>query len=330
MADQRELQIAIMGNKKSGKTSIARVVFQKMSVNETWFIESTNRVEVIPIQNNPYTKFSLLDFPGTFDPLHMNSQEKKYLESCAMIIYVLDAQDEPYNAALQKLVTIMTKVNEINAECKYEVFIHKIDGDMFTNDELKLEVQNEVSDILKPEINERGLPEPAYHLTSIYDLTVYEALSKVIHKITPQVAYLQNLLDVLMTNCRMDKVYVFDVISKLYIATDSTPVDLISYELCSDMIDVVIDVSCIYGMGKEENYNKAFDNKSTSVIKLDTGLTLYLREVEHLLALVCLVKDENFDRQHLIDYNIDCFREGAQKIFEAHKKLSREQEESKV
>ena len=109
MADQREQQIAIMGNKKSGKTSIARVVFQKMSVNETWFIESTNRVEVIPIQNNPYTKFSLLDFPGTFDPMNMSSQEKKHLESCAMIIYVLDAQDEPYNAALQKLVTIMTK-----------------------------------------------------------------------------------------------------------------------------------------------------------------------------------------------------------------------------
>lgn len=35
--------------------------------------------------------------------------------------------------------------------------------------------------------------------------------------------------------------------SKIYIATDSTPVDMQSYELCCDMIDVVIDVSCIYG-----------------------------------------------------------------------------------
>ena len=45
----------------------------------------------------------------------------------------------------------------------------------------------------------------------------------------------------------MEKSYLFDVVSKVYIATDSNPVDMQSYELCSDMIDVVIDVSCIYG-----------------------------------------------------------------------------------
>jgi len=141
---------------------------------------------------------------------------------------------------------------------------------------------------------------------------------------------MQNLLDILMGHCRIDKVYIFDVISKLYIATDSTPVDLISYELCSDMIDVVIDVSCIYGVGPEENYNNAFDDKSTSIIRLDSGLTLYLREIEHLLALVCLVKDENFERHNLIDYNIDKFREGAKKIFEAKENWTKEQEEVKL
>jgi hypothetical protein len=45
----------------------------------------------------------------------------------------------------------------------------------------------------------------------------------------------------------MEKSFLFDVVSKVYIATDSNPVDMQSYELCSDMIDVVIDVSCIYG-----------------------------------------------------------------------------------
>ena len=37
------------------------------------------------------------------------------------------------------------------------------------------------------------------------------------------------------------------MVSKIYIATDSNPVDDRGYELCSDMIDVVFDVSCIYG-----------------------------------------------------------------------------------
>jgi Ras-related GTP-binding protein C/D len=73
----------------------------------------------------------------------------------------------------------------------------------------------------------------------------------------------------------------------------------------------------------------AFDKKSTSVIKLDSGLTLYLREIEHMLALVCLVKEDNFDRQNLIDFNIDIFKDGVKQIFQAHDKMAKG-EENKV
>lgn len=51
----------------------------------------------------------------------------------------------------------------------------------------------------------------------------------------------------LKQNSGIEKAFLFDVVSKIYIATDSSPVDMQSYELCCDMIDVVIDVSCIYG-----------------------------------------------------------------------------------
>lgn len=48
-------------------------------------------------------------------------------------------------------------------------------------------------------------------------------------------------------NSGIEKAFLFDVVSKIYIATDSSPVDMQTYELCCDMIDVVIDISCIYG-----------------------------------------------------------------------------------
>jgi Ras-related GTP-binding protein C/D len=48
-------------------------------------------------------------------------------------------------------------------------------------------------------------------------------------------------------NCGIDKAFLFDVVSKIYIATDSSPVDMQTYELCCDMIDVVMDMSGIYG-----------------------------------------------------------------------------------
>jgi Ras-related GTP-binding protein C/D len=37
------------------------------------------------------------------------------------------------------------------------------------------------------------------------------------------------------------------------VATDSNPVNMQTYELCSDMIDVVIDVSCVYGDEEKGN-----------------------------------------------------------------------------
>lgn len=40
------------------------------------------------------------------------------------------------------------------------------------------------------------------------------------------------------TSCSIDKSYLVDVVTKLYIATDSNPVDVRTYELCSDLVDV--------------------------------------------------------------------------------------------
>ena len=87
----------------------------------------------------------------------------------------------------------------------------------------------------------------SFQLTSIYDHTIYEALSKVIQKLLPQVSFISQMIDSLITNCKIEKAFLFDVISKVYIATDSNPVEMKHYEICSELIDVLIDVSCIYG-----------------------------------------------------------------------------------
>lgn len=50
-----------------------------------------------------------------------------------------------------------------------------------------------------------------------------------------------------LQNSGIEKAFLFDVLSKIYIATDSSAVDMQSYELCCEMIDVVIDISDIYG-----------------------------------------------------------------------------------
>lgn len=164
----------------------------------------------------------------------------------------------------------------------------------------------------------------SFYLTSIYDHSIYETLSKVIQKLLPQVSYITSLIDNLINSSRIEKAFLFDVISKIYIATDSNPVEMKHYEICSELIDVLIDVSCIYGVDEQVGTLK-FDKESSSIIKLNHAgfsgdeVVLYLREVDKCLALVCLINEKEFHKQHLINYNIDKFKEGLRKIFEATK-----------
>lgn len=140
------------------------------------------------------------------------------------------------------------------------------------------------------------------------------------------------------------------MVSKLYISTDSGPVDAQSVELCSDMIDVVLDVSGIYGLGpktatppttkaesdhdgegglvgalisqvpaeelEEEmvDPDSAYDTDSASVIRLMNGMVLYLKEVDTMLALVCITRSENFRKKALINYNIGCLKRALQSL----------------
>ena len=109
------------------------------------------------------------------------------------------------------------------------------------------------------------------------------------------------------------------MISKIFIATDSSPVDMQSYELCADMIDVVIDISCIYGgdaaraAADDEHNPKPAD--SHCIITLNNGTALFLREVNRSLALVCILKDSVLHQQGLLEYNFKCFRQSLFELF---------------
>jgi len=164
-----------------------------------------------------------------------------------------------------------------------------------------------------------------YYLTSIYDHTIYEALSKVVQKLLPQVPFISSMMDTLISRSNIQKAFLFDVISKIYIATDSSPVNMQHYEICSELIDVLIDVTCIYGVDEEAGSSK-FDKKSSSFIKLhhsnpNENIVLYLREVDKCLALVCLINESEIHKQHLINYNIDRFKEGLKRIFEHSRQI---------
>mmetsp|Transcript_32005 Transcript_32005/g.42230 ORF Transcript_32005/g.42230 Transcript_32005/m.42230 type:complete len:366 (-) Transcript_32005:72-1169(-) len=318
-------RILVMGARRSGKSSIQRVVFNKMSPHETLFLESTAQLDIKLVANNPFVQFQIWDFPGDYDfrgdlvYVGQVLDEQMVFSQCAALILVIDAQGEPYPDAVVRLVDIVRRAIMVNPSIVFEVFIHKVDGDLFLSDEHKIDCQRDIQQYMTEELNDANLNiNLSYYLTSIYDHSIFEAFSKVVQKIIPQLPTLETLLNLLITNCSMEKSFLFDVVSRIYIATDSNPVNMQSYELCSDMIDVVIDVSCIYGVKEEqqeEAYGQAFDQDSSSVIKLSNDMVLYLKQVNSYLALVCLLKTDNFRKKGLIDHNIDCFKSALARVF---------------
>lgn len=231
---------------------VKRVVFQKMSPHETLFrLEPTQGLERAVIDHTHLCRFTIWDFPGDY-----YGEDDDVFDGLTSLIFVVDAQDEPYDHVLRSFTQAVMRALEVNPNIVIEVFINKVDGELFLSDESKYDCRRDIMTQVTDELSEAGVSPDSvhirYHLTSIYDHSIYEALSRVVQRLIPQLPTLETLLSVLVSTCSMEKAYLFDVVSKLYISTDPGPVDMQSVELCSDMIDVVLDVSGIYGLGPSQ------------------------------------------------------------------------------
>ncbi|KAI9493456.1 Gtr1/RagA G protein conserved region-domain-containing protein [Zychaea mexicana] len=391
-------RILLMGLQRSGKSSIQRVVFGKMPPNDTLYLESTTKIQKEDITRS-FIDFQIWDFPGQVNFFDMAYDSQEIFGAVGALIFVIDAQDD-YSEALHRLFFTVTSAYRVNQNISFEVLIHKVDG---LSDDYKIDTQRDVQQRMSDMLADAQLEHIhlSYYLTSIYDHSIYEAFSKIIQKLIRELPTLENLLNVLCQNSGIDKAYLFDTLTKIYIATDSSPVDMQSYELCSDMIDVIIDIECIYGaqvpspngrssISDEEDeygeshhvngngngtrllrdpYNGSGNNnivndddegdggggggdgddgddesqeqslrradgvglqneaEASSLIKLDNGDVLYMREVNRLLVLICLLRHDNFEKHGLIDYNFQCFKEAVTEVFEFSQKRNSQQQE---
>jgi len=168
----------LMGMPKSGKTSISKVVFQKMSPHETFFLLPTGSIETQLVNNNENIQFNVVDFPGNYS-IKMDSLSQ--IQQCGALIYVIDAHQPDYESACVRLRDLIKQTSETKPDIVYEVFIHKVDSDMFMSDDQKIECLNVIQTNMRGLLAEFKTPiSLAFQLTSIYDHTIYEALSKVV------------------------------------------------------------------------------------------------------------------------------------------------------
>ena len=181
-----------------------RVVFQKMSPHETLFrLEATQGVDRALVDHTPLCRFTIHDFAGDY---YGEDNQSVFEGANTSLIFVVDAQDEPYDHALQSFTTAVTRAVQVNPNISVEIFINKVDGELFLSDDAKFDCRRDVMTQVTDELAEAGLHDSIpirYHLTSIYDHSIYEALSRVVQRLIPQLPTLENLLNVLVATCSM-------------------------------------------------------------------------------------------------------------------------------
>ena len=155
---------------RSGKTSIIKVIFQKMSPQQTMMLETTQRIETVGANIGTLLNFKLYDFAGNFDLNDINPPEISYLENCGAFIFVLDVQNDEkqsYDDALQYLTKTIEFVQKHNTHLLFHLFVHKVDSDKFAVEEKKSDVLYKIKEMVNDSLdsNNKGLTID-YHLTS--------------------------------------------------------------------------------------------------------------------------------------------------------------------
>ncbi|KAI1263954.1 Gtr1/RagA G protein conserved region-domain-containing protein [Xylariaceae sp. FL1019] len=326
-------RLLLMGQRRSGKSSISSVVFHKLPPSETLFLESTARIQKDQL-NPSFMDFQVWDFPGQIDIFENPTFDiDAMFGEIGALIWVIDAQDDYMEAVARLNVTILN-LQRTYPNVKIEVFIHKVDG---LSDDYKLDIQRDITIRIQDELSDHGFENApvTFHLTSIYNHSIFEAFSRVIQKLIPRLGILESMLTNLCRTCRFEKAYLFDVMSKIYIATDSSAADMTSYEICSDYIDVIIDVTEVYGSwprsGKYREslegppWNQKLDDQVASnwaescMVLSDGNKPILLREVDKYLALVAIMKEDSYDKMPLVNMNVEVVVQGLKDFFEITK-----------
>lgn len=299
---------------------------------DTLYLESTSK----PTTEKFHSLIDLLvmELPGQLNYFEPSYDSAKIFSQVGALVYVIDSQDEYLNA-LTNLLMIIEYAYKINPLIHIEVLIHKIDG---LSEDYRLDTQRDIMQRTGDELLDLGLEgvQVSFYLTSIFDHSIYEAFSRIIQKLVPELPSLENMLDNLVQYSRLEKVFLFDVNSKIYVATDSSPVDIQTYEVCAEFIDITIDLDGLYENGEA----RVSKDEVKCISTLQNGVTLYLRQMIRGLALVALVRvdaeaDSTMDKIEegslylqssrdrnlqqslaIIDHNVNVFKQGLEKVWE--------------
>ena len=188
---------------------------------------------------------------NSFVNLHISTvghTEQSY-EGVRSVIFVIDLLGD-YVEAMSALCKLVERVRRQGQDPCFDVFLHKADG--LTPKEratVSAEISKQVGDELGELFSDGARPCVNFYLTSLYDHSILHAISRVVQRHMDESGSLAALLDTFCQETGADRCFLFDQLSKIYLAADSSSpeaADTAVHDLCNDAIDVVEDVAMIY------------------------------------------------------------------------------------
>lgn len=323
-------RILLLGLKQSGKTSIRKVVLQGVAPHETTFLEATSRITRSTAKND-FVEFNLWDVPGQEDITTDKTVDlESTLSKCGAIVFVLDCRQSlnqvqnDFNNAVRRLIESIVRVHKIKPSLLVEVFMHKIDA---LNEPQQMDllrrVRQQVNEGVLARIDnlrEAGLPVN-YHLTSIFDSSVFEAFSHVVQQLIIPRPHVAALLDLLNTQCKIGRSFLFDLQTRLCLCESGSPnmrAESHVYELCSEFVEIVKSIASIYPRTDEADEAAppcVYDDTFRSEVNLEDGDVLRMRILTKSLVFVAIGPRPEPGMAPIIDYNIDVLRDAVIKMF---------------
>jgi Ras-related GTP-binding protein C/D len=304
-------RILLTGLSLSGKSSICKVVLEKMTPDETVNIQLTSVINKDYVSD--VIRFEVWDIPGHYE---LDQLDDALFASYGALVFVIDAQGE-LSDALKHFVQVVHKAHCVNPDLRFEVFLHKIDC---IAEDRQTDLLYKVSTDQQSLFDECGMSDIdiRFHLTSIYDISLWQGMSRVVQCLIPDYTALQNLLSAFATSAGLVKMYLFDIWTKLAIATDTSADDASLFHMCSDLVDVTIDLGTIFCVNSTVG-GTAYDLESQAVIHSTDGRVITLHSVNQNLAFVCVIAEGYYKYEGIVDYNMKSLAGGVCKVLQCYK-----------
>lgn len=88
--------ILIAGQEKCGKSSIVDVVFKRMSVYKTFFLDTTSSLKKYTSDKNPLLEYNIWELPSDMNEVRDEMKNiKPYISNVAILIYVFSLEVRP-------------------------------------------------------------------------------------------------------------------------------------------------------------------------------------------------------------------------------------------